>query len=603
MSDKTTDALNANITTNRHPSEAEQRWAENTLALSLAKSPEHPIGAATGTNLDESGNARFTTVSGAPVRRIYTEADLPEDWTDNQAAYLGAPGAPPYTRGIHPTGYRGRLWTMRQFSGFASPEETNLRYKYLLQGGAHGLSVAFDLPTLMGCDSDDPRSEGEVGKCGVAIDSLEDMETLFAGIRLDATTVSMTINSPASVLWAMYLVVAERQGADWQQLSGTLQNDILKEYIAQKEYLYPPAPSMRLVVDTLEFGARQTPKFNPISISGYHIREAGSTALQELAFTLYDGVEYVEWALRRGLVIDEFAPRLSFFFNAHNDFFEEIAKYRAARKIWYRVMTERFGATHPRSTWMRFHTQTAGVSLTAQQPMNNIARVAIQALAGVLGGTQSLHTDAFDEALALPTEDAARIALRTQQIIAHESGVADVVDPFGGSYFVEKSTLDMEQGAFRYFEKLDAMGGMVRAIESGYPQKEIAESSYAFQRAVEAQEKIIVGVNRYALDRKGESASAESAPQTLYIGESVREAQSAKLVKLRAQRSTEAVQHSLDALKRAAATEPESAPSPAPGAISAANTMPFILDCVRAYATLGEICAALRDVFGPWEEA
>ncbi|HSY01451.1 MAG TPA: methylmalonyl-CoA mutase family protein, partial [Acidobacteriaceae bacterium] len=521
MPDQSTDAYDAvhsDLTTGRHPSAAEHQWAEKTLAPALAKNPEHPIGEPTGINRDESGNARFTTVSGAPVRRLYTDADLPEDWSANQSEYLGAPGTPPYTRGIHPTGYRGRLWTMRQFSGFASPEETNLRYKYLLQGGAHGLSVAFDLPTLMGCDSDDPRSEGEVGKCGVAIDSLEDMETLFDGIRLDSTTVSMTINSPASVLWAMYLVVAERQGADWQQLSGTLQNDILKEYIAQKEYLYPPAPSMRLVVDTLEFGSRLTPKFNPISISGYHIREAGSTALQELAFTLYDGVEYVEWALRRGLAVDDFAPRLSFFFNAHNDFFEEIAKYRAARKIWYRVMTERFGATTPRSTWMRFHTQTAGVSLTAQQPMNNIARVALQALAGVLGGTQSLHTDAFDEALALPTEDAARIALRTQQILAHESGVADVVDPFGGSYFVEKSTLDMEQGAFHYFKKLDALGGMVRAIESGYPQKEIAESSYAFQRAVEAQEKIIVGVNRYATDRTGKNGSAEPFPHTLYIG-------------------------------------------------------------------------------------
>jgi methylmalonyl-CoA mutase N-terminal domain/subunit len=614
MPDKSTDAHDAvlsDLTTSRHPSEEESRWAEKTLAPALAKNPEHPpaqpSAAATGVNLDEAGNARFTTISGAPVRRLYTEADLPEDWAENQAAYLGAPGQAPYTRGIHPTGYRGRILTIRQFPGFASPEETNLRYKYLLQGGAHGLSVAFDLPTLMGCDSDDPRNEGEVGKCGVAIDSLEDMETLFAGIPLDTTTVSMTINSPASVLWAMYLVVAERQGAHWQQLSGTLQNDILKEYIAQKEYLYPPAPSMRLVVDTLEFGARQTPKFNPISISGYHIREAGSTALQELAFTLYDGVEYVEWALRRGLAVDDFAPRLSFFFNAHNDFFEEIAKYRAARKIWYRVMTERFGATTPRSTWMRFHTQTAGVSLTAQQPMNNIARVALQALAGVLGGTQSLHTDAFDEALALPTENAARIALRTQQILAYESGVADVVDPFGGSYFVEKSTLDMEQGAFRYFEKLDAMGGMVRAIESGYPQKEIAESSYAFQRAVEAQEKIIVGVNRYALDRKGENGSdrtgkygsAEPGPQTLYIGDSVREAQSAKLKKLRALRSNEAVQRSLDALKRAASAEP----SPTSGAVSAANTMPFILDCVRACVTLGEVCAALRDVFGAWEEA
>ncbi len=585
------DALHSDLTAGRRPSAAELRWADETLAPALAKSPEQSIGAPTGVNRDEAGNARFTTVSGAPVPRLCTEADLPEDWAISHAAHLGLPGQPPYTRGIHPTGYRGRLWTMRQFSGFASPEETNLRYKYLLQGGAHGLSVAFDLPTLMGCDSDDPHSEGEVGKCGVAIDFIDDMEALFAGIALDRTTVSMTINSPASVLWAMYLVVAERQGVDWKHLSGTLQNDILKEYIAQKEYLYPPAPSMRLVVDTLEFGARLTPKFNPISISGYHIREAGSTALQELAFTLYDGVEYVEWALRRGLAIDDFAPRLSFFFNAHNEFFEEIAKYRAARKIWYRLMTERFGAKHPRSQWMRFHTQTAGVSLTAQQPLNNIARVALQALAAVLGGTQSLHTDAFDEALALPNEDAARIALRTQQLLAYESGVADVIDPLGGSWFVEKSTLDMEQGAFRYFEKLDALGGMVRAIEAGYPQKEIAEASYVWQRAVEAEEKIIVGVNRYAIE--------EPAPQTLYIDESVREARARKLKKLRAERSGEAVQRALDDLRRAASAQPR----PQPGQVASANTMPFILECVRACATLGEICAALRDVFGGWEEA
>jgi methylmalonyl-CoA mutase, N-terminal domain len=585
------DTVHADLTANRHPSAAEERWAEQTLGPALAKNPEHPIGAPTGINRDEAGNARFTTISGAPVRRLYTEADLPEDWIPNQDEYLGQPGQPPYTRGIHPTGYRGRLWTMRQFSGFASPEETNLRYKYLLEGGANGLSVAFDLPTLMGCDSDDPRSEGEVGKCGVAIDSLEDMETLFSGIRLDATTVSMTINSPASVLWAMYLVVAEKQGADWKNVSGTLQNDILKEYIAQKEYLYPPEPSMRLVIDTLEFGARQTPKFNPISISGYHIREAGSTALQELAFTLYDGIEYVEWALRRGLAIDDFSPRLSFFFNSHNDFFEEIAKFRAARKVWYRVMTERFHAQNPRSTWMRFHTQTAGVSLTAQQPKNNIARVALQAMAAILGGTQSLHTDGFDEALALPTEDAARIALRTQQILAYESGVANVIDPLGGSYFLEKLTLAMEQGAFASFEKLDAMGGMVKAIEAGYPQKEIAEASYAYQRAVEAGEKIIAGVNRYAID--------EPSPGILYIGETVREAQTVKLRKLRAERSGEAVQGALDALRRAAEMQPQSRSN----GISEANTMPLILDCVRAYATLGEICGALSQVFGGWEEA
>ncbi len=401
----------------------------------------------------------------------------------------------------------------------------------------------------MGYDSDHPASEGEVGKCGVAIDSLEDMEILFNGIDLEKTTVSMTINSPASVLWAMYLVVAEKQGADWKKISGTIQNDILKEYIAQKEYIYPPAPSMRLVIDTFEFGSKFTPRFNTISISGYHIREAGSTALQELAFTLYDGVEYVEWARRRGLDVDEFGPRLSFFFNAHNDFFEEIAKYRAARKIWYRVMKDRFGAKNQRTWLMRFHTQTAGVSLPAQQPMNNIARVAIQALAAVLGGTQSLHTDSYDEALALPTEEAARIALRTQQIIAYESGVAQTVDPLGGSYFLENLTLQMENGAFDYFGKMDAMGGMVKAIERGYPQKEIAESSYQYQRAVEAKEKIIVGVNEFAIE--------EESPHTLYIDETVARQQSAKLKNLRARRSNEEVRRALDALKKAAAQEPK----------------------------------------------
>ncbi len=365
----------ADVLENRNPSEAEKNWAEKTLAPTIEKSPERPIGSPTGTNLDENGNARFTTISGVPIRRLYTEADLPSDWSEEK--YLGYPGQPPFTRGIHATGYRGKLYTMRQFSGFASPEETNRRYKYLLEHGGSGLSVAFDLPTLMGYDSDHPASEGEVGKCGVAIDSLEDMEILFDGIDLEKTTVSMTINSPASVLWAMYLVVAEKQGADWKKISGTIQNDILKEYIAQKEYIYPPAPSMRLVIDTFEFGSKFTPRFNTISISGYHIREAGSTSLQELAFTLYDGVEYVEWARRRGLDVDEFGPRLSFFFNAHNDFFEEIAKYRAARKIWHRVMKERFGAKNQRTWLMRFHTQTAGVSLPAQQPMNNIARVAI----------------------------------------------------------------------------------------------------------------------------------------------------------------------------------------------------------------------------------
>jgi methylmalonyl-CoA mutase N-terminal domain/subunit len=584
---------------NRHPSPSEQSWAEETLAPALEKNPERPIGAPSGVNLDEAGNARFTTISGVPIRRLYTQADLPADWSYER--YLGYPGQAPYTRGIHASGYRGKLWTMRQFSGFASPEETNLRYKYLLEHGGGGLSVAFDLPTLMGYDSDHPASEGEVGKCGVAIDSLEDMEILFSGIDLEKTTVSMTINSPASVLWAMFLVVAEKQGADWKKISGTIQNDILKEYIAQKEYIYPPAPSMRLVIDTFEFGSRFTPRFNTISISGYHIREAGSTALQELAFTLYDGVEYVEWARRRGLDVDEFGPRLSFFFNAHNDFFEEIAKYRAARKIWHQVMRDRFGAKNARTWLMRFHTQTAGVSLTAQQPMNNIARVAIQAMAAVLGGTNSLHTDSYDEALALPTAEAARIALRTQQIIAYESGVAATVDPLGGSYFLEDLTLKMEQGAFDYFEKLDALGGMVSAIERGYPQKEIAEASYQFQRAVENKEKVIVGVNEFVIE--------EESPTTLYIDESVAQQQSKKLAALRQRRSNDDVRRCLEALKRAAAQNPAEMRSGGNGSatgsskgISSANTMPYIVDCVRAYATVGEICHALREVFGTYEE-
>jgi methylmalonyl-CoA mutase, N-terminal domain len=580
----------ADVFEDRHPSASEKEWAETILAPSLEKSPEKPIGAASGTNLDEHGHARFTSVSGVPVRRLYTQADLPADWSYEN--YLGYPGQPPFTRGIHASGYRGKLFTMRQFSGFASPEETNQRYKYLLEHGGGGLSVAFDLPTLMGYDSDHPASEGEVGKCGVAIDSLEDMEILFAGIDLEKTTVSMTINSPASVLWAMYLVVADKQGADWKKISGTIQNDILKEYIAQKEYIYPPAPSMRLVVDSFEFGSKFTPRFNTISISGYHIREAGSTALQELAFTLYDGVEYVEWARRRGLGVDEFGPRLSFFFNAHNDFFEEIAKYRAARKIWYQVTKERFGAKNRRTWLMRFHTQTAGVSLPAQQPMNNIARVAIQALAAVLGGTQSLHTDAYDEALALPTEEAARIALRTQQIIAYESGVTQTVDPFGGSYFLERMTLDMESGAFDYFGKLDAMGGMVKAIERGYPQREIAEAAYQYQRAVEAKEKIIVGVNDFVIE--------EEPPHTLYIGETVARQQSAKLKALRQRRSNDEVRRCLEALRKAAAQEPSAESN---GNISPLNTMPYIIDAVRAYATVGEICDALREVFGTYTEA
>ena len=476
--------------------------------------------------------------------------------------------------------YRGKLWTMRQFAGFGAAEDTNARFRYLLSRGQTGLSVAFDLPTLMGYDADHPLSEGEVGKCGVAISSLADMEVLFDKIPLADVTTSMTINSPAAVIWAMYLAVAEKQGADWKKISGTLQNDILKEYIAQKEYIYPPEPSMRLVVDTLEFGAKNTPKFNPISISGYHIREAGSTAIQELAFTLRDGIEYVEWGVRRGMHVDEFAPRLSFFFNAHNDFFEEIAKYRAARRIWQKTMTERFDAKNPRSWALRFHTQTAGCSLTAQQPYNNVVRTALQALAAVLGGTQSLHTNSLDEAWALPTEFAATLALRTQQIIAHESGVTNTADPLGGSYFVETLTNEVERGAWDYIEKIDALGGMVAAIERAYPQREIAEAAYKYQMAVDRKEKIIVGVNDYV--------AQEKAIDILQIDETVAERQAVRLRKLRAERSGAEVARRLDALRRAAAgTE---------------NLMPHIYDAVKAYATLGEICDALREVFGIYEE-
>jgi methylmalonyl-CoA mutase, N-terminal domain len=520
---------------------------------------------------------RFTTLSGVPIEPLYG----PEQLRDfDPARELPAPGEFPYTRGIHESMYRGRLWTMRQFSGFATPEETNRRYHYLLEQGQTGLSVAFDLPTLMGYDADHPLSEGEVGKCGAAISSLEDMEILFRGIPLGQVTVSMTINSPAAVLWAMYLAVAEQQGAGWKTLSGTIQNDILKEYIAQKEYIFPPRPSMRLVTDTIEFGARQTPRFNPISISGYHIREAGSTAVQELAFTLRDGIEYVEWALARGLEIDEFAPRLSFFFNAHNDFFEEIAKYRAARKLWANVMRDRFGARAERSLKLRFHSQTAGCSLTWQQPYNNVVRTAIQALAAVLGGTQSLHTNSLDEAYALPSEQAVTIALRTQQILAHESGVTNTADPLGGSYFLERLTLDTEQAALDYFRRIDEMGGMIAAIEKGFPQSEIANASYQYQRAIETKEKIVVGVNAFQ--------SQDQPIELLQIDHSAAEHQAQKLARLRARRDNGQVRKTLSALQRAAAgTE---------------NTMPFILDAVRAYATLGEICDALRDVFGSYQE-
>ncbi|HEX8922152.1 MAG TPA: methylmalonyl-CoA mutase family protein, partial [Pyrinomonadaceae bacterium] len=475
-----------------------------------------------------------------------------------------------------------KLWTMRQFAGFGTPEETNGRFKYLMAQGQTGLSVAYDLPTLMGYDADSPLSEGEVGKCGVAVSSLADMEILFDGIPLEEVTVSQTINAPASVLLAMYLVVAEKQGADWKKISGTLQNDILKEYIAQKEWIYPIRPAMKLVIDTFEFCTRFVPRYNPISVSGYHIREAGATALQELAFTLRDGIEYVEWGVRAGLNVEEFVPRISFFFNAHNDFFEEIAKYRAARRIWSRVMRERYQAKSERTLQLRFHTQTAGVSLTVQQPLNNIVRVAIQALAGVLGGTQSLHTDAYDEALALPTDRAALIALRTQQIIAEETGAANTVDPLGGSYFIEALTKKMEDGALDYFEKIDAMGGMVEAIEKGFPQREIQESAYQYQKAVERGEQVIVGVNKYQMQDE------MSEVPILVIDEGVRERQVERLQQTRDRRDPGAVANSLEKLKQAARNNE--------------NTMPATIEAVRAYATLGEICGALRDVYGLYEE-
>src|SRR2546421_8119015 len=523
--------------------------------------------------------ASFQTVSLDEVNRLYDPSDTESVDFDRD---ISTPGQFPYTRGIHATGYRGKLWTMRQFAGFGTPEETNARFKYLLREGQTGLSVAYDLPALMGYDADSPLSEGEVGKCGVAVSSLADLETLFDGIPLEDVTVSQTINAPASVFLAMYLVVAEKQGADWKKISGTLQNDILKEYIAQKEWIYPIRSAMKLVIDTFEFCTQHVPRYNPISVSGYHIREAGATALQELAFTLRDGIEYVDWGMRAGLDLEQFVPRISFFFNAHNDFFEEIAKYRAARRIWARVMRDRFGAVNERVMKMRFHTQTAGVSLTVQQPLNNIVRVAIQALAGVLGGTQSLHTDAYDEALALPTDRAALIALRTQQIIAEETGVANTADPLGGSYFVEALTTEMEQGALDYFDRIDAMGGMVEAVEKGFPQREVQESAYQYQKALERGEQTIVGVNKYAM-----ADELEEVP-ILVIDESVRSHQLERLERTRAQRDNSAVERTLDAVRKAAQRGD--------------NTMPATIDAVREYATLGEICSALRDIYGIYEE-
>ncbi|HEV7923445.1 MAG TPA: methylmalonyl-CoA mutase family protein [Thermoanaerobaculia bacterium] len=521
----------------------------------------------------------FTTVSGMEVNPLATPNDVAGLDFDRDLAF---PGEFPYTRGLHPTGYRGKLWTMRQFAGFGTARQSNERYKYLLSQGQHGLSIAFHLPTLYGYDSDHYYAAGEVGKCGVAVDSLSDMETIFEGINLEDITVSMTINSTSSILLAMYLVVAEKQGADWKKISGTLQNDILKEYIAQKEYIFPPRPSMRLITDIFSFCAENVPKYNTISISGYHIREAGSTALQELAFTLRDGMEYVEYGVRAGLDVDEFAPRLSFFFNSHNDLFEEVAKFRAARRVWAKVMRDRYGAKDPRSWMLRFHTQTAGCSLTAQQPYNNIVRVTLQALAAVLGGTNSLHTNSLDETLALPTEQAARIALRTQQIIAHESGVINTVDPLGGSFFVEELTNRMEQGCFDYFDKIDQFGGMVEAIEAGFPQREIWDASYQFQRSVDSGEKKVVGVNAYKMEK-------EDPYDILYIDESVTGEQLAELQRVRSTRDNAKVQDALQALRTGAA-DPNT------------NTMPLIIDAVRTYATVGEISDALRDVFGTYQE-
>jgi methylmalonyl-CoA mutase N-terminal domain/subunit len=531
-----------------------------------------------GTSAQATASKRpFTTISGRPIEGLYGPKDI--TGIDPQRD-IGEPGQFPYTRGIHETMYRGRAWTMRQFAGFGSAAQTNERFKYLLEHGSHGLSVAFDLPTLMGRDPDHPLSLGEVGKCGVAVNSLKDMETLFDGIPLDDVTTSMTINSPAAMLLAFYILVGEQQGVPQEKLAGTIQADILKEFIAQKEYIFPPRPSMRVIVDMIRYCTEHMPKWNTISISGYHIREAGSTAAQELAFTLRDGIEYVQWCVDAGMDVDSFAPRLSFFFNAHSDFFEEIAKYRAARRIWARTMKDRFGAKNPRSWMLRFHTQTAGVSLTAQQPLNNIVRTALEALAGVLGGTQSLHTNSFDEALALPTEEAVTIALRTQQVIAHETGVVNTVDPLAGSYFVEKLTADIEAEALDYFRKIDAMGGMVGAIERGFPQREIQEAAFQFQKAVEAREKIIVGVNDYVMDEKPHPI--------LYIDESVGEEQTARVNALKATRDNARVEKALDELKGAARGQD--------------NIMYSIIEASRAYATLGEMCDALREVWGEYEE-
>jgi len=540
-------------------------WEKETLDATLKSSPERPVA--------------FTTVSDLPIERLYTEDDLGAGWSADEK--IGFPGEFPYTRGIHPSGYRGRLWTMRQFAGFGSAEDTNARFRYLLEHGQTGLSTAFDLPTLMGRDSDDVLARGEVGREGVAVDTLADMEILFGGIPLDRVSTSMTINAPAAVIFCMYLAVAEKQGIPFEKLEGTLQNDILKEYIAQKEWIYPPRPSMRIITDLIGYCARSVPKWNTISISGYHIREAGSTAVQELAFTLADGIAYVEAGRQAGLDVDDFAPRLSYFFNSHNDFFEEIAKLRAARRIWAHVMRDRFEAKNPRSWKMRFHTQTAGCSLTAQQPLNNVARVTLQALAAVLGGTQSLHTDSFDEALALPSQTAVTVALRTQQIIAEESGVTNTIDPLGGSYFVEALTDKIEREALSYIERIDQMGGMIAAIERGFPQKEIADASYHYQRQVDRGEKTIVGVNAYAVED-------EPPTEILKIGEGVERAQLQRLARVKAERNNAQLEKNLQALAAAAS--------------SGENLIPPMLACVRNYGSVQELSQALVPAFGTYRE-
>ena len=541
-----------------------EKWEETGLQKTLASMPER--------------QEQFITTSSEPINRLYTPLDVEGL---NYADDLGLPGEYPYTRGVHPTLHRGKLWTMRMFAGFGTAEETNQRFKYLLEQGQTGLSIAFDLATLMGYDTDAPEALGEFGKCGVAVSSLKDMEILLDGIPLDKVSTSMTINSPAAIVWAMYIAAAEKQGVRPDQLRGTTQNDILKEFIAQKEYIFPPEPSMRLVVDTMQFGSDSVPQWNTISISGYHIREAGSTAAQELAFTLADGMEYVRWGIARGMDVDEFAPRLSFFFNAHNDFFEEIAKYRAARRIWAREMKNTFGAKNPRSWLLRFHTQTAGVSLTAQQPENNVVRVAIQALAAVLGGTQSLHTNSLDEALALPSEHAVTIALRTQQIIAEESGVANTIDPLGGSFFVEAQTDRIEKQAYDYFKRIESLGGVLPAIEKGFFQSEISDAAYRYQREIDSNVRRIVGVNAYAEDKPLSVPILEMDPQGY-------QRQVSRLEELRRTRDAGRAGQALDRLRIACqGTE---------------NTMPYILDAVRAYATLGEIITVMKETFGTYEE-